>query len=427
MTRLMSAVAICWMAVGLSGPAAAAECVGDCDGNVTVTIDELIRGVDLALHTRDAAACAAFDPDDDGAVTIDELVAGVASAVEGCPYTGEFYAVLPLSSGTVGTLNLTAAPDGSAAGTLQIGPAAGARLSGLRAGRTAQVSLVFGTANLSGTVDFDTGAFSVQGSLQNGNDTVPVDVSGTLPFHLGGIGSVSFTIGPDVFDGAITTGDGSTPTPTRTSTPTRTQTPAATATRTRTATATRPAATATRVPTRPRPTPGEGCGGGYVVADFSNAAGTNANQPLSGSLALTTVNGSITYINPSLSVSGGNAINCPLTPGIIVRRFQWGLYGSETVAVAAGTTFQLNSGGLVASFLAYLETPASNPFGTIGWKASGGTFTIDDIAGTTISFHFTAQMAPEASFSSGTPATGTFTVNGSGVIDDAMINGTPPN
>lgn len=417
MTRLVSAVAICLMAVGQSGPAAAA-CVGDCDGNVTVTIDELIRGVDMALHARDAEACSAFDPDENGAVTLDELVAGVASAVEGCPFTGQFYAVVPLSSGTVGTLNLTAAPDGSAAGTLEIGPAAGARLSGLRAGRAAQVSLVFGAVSLSGTVNFDTGAFSVQGSLQNGNETIPIDVSGTLPFRLGGIGSVSFAIGPDVFDGAITTGDGSTPTPTRT------QTPAATATRTRTATPTRPAATATRAPTRPRPTPAAGCGGGYVEADFSNAAGTNANQPLSGSFGFGNVSGSIAY-NPAVSVFGGGGLNCPLTAGIVIRRFEWTLVGSATELIAAGTTFELRNTGLGADALAYIETPTSNPLGTIGWKAASGTFTIDDVAGNTVSFHFTAQMVPEPSFSFSAPATGTFTVNGSGTVDDAMINGTP--
>lgn len=63
-------------------PTAVVGCTGDCGGDGTVTIDELIRGVTLALGA--AGTCPAFDVNDDGAVTIDELVRAVTVALNGC-------------------------------------------------------------------------------------------------------------------------------------------------------------------------------------------------------------------------------------------------------------------------------------------------------------------------------------------------------
>jgi ELWxxDGT repeat protein len=59
-------------------------CLGDCDGDGTVTVDELLRGVNLALGSSPLSACPAFDLDGGGTVTIDELTAGVGSALNGC-------------------------------------------------------------------------------------------------------------------------------------------------------------------------------------------------------------------------------------------------------------------------------------------------------------------------------------------------------
>lgn len=63
---------------------AAAGCVGDCDGNGAVTIDELVRGVTIALAGSGVGGCAAMDRSGDGTVTIDELVAAVEAALAGC-------------------------------------------------------------------------------------------------------------------------------------------------------------------------------------------------------------------------------------------------------------------------------------------------------------------------------------------------------
>jgi hypothetical protein len=63
------------------------RCVGDCNGEGRVTVDELVRGVNLALGTP-TAECPAFDRNGDGLVTIDELVRAVNSALNGCTMDG---------------------------------------------------------------------------------------------------------------------------------------------------------------------------------------------------------------------------------------------------------------------------------------------------------------------------------------------------
>jgi hypothetical protein len=64
---------------------AAASCAGDCDASGVVTIDELVRGVDIALSGSGVGDCAAMDRSSDGAITVDELIAAVDAALSGCP------------------------------------------------------------------------------------------------------------------------------------------------------------------------------------------------------------------------------------------------------------------------------------------------------------------------------------------------------
>lgn len=74
---------------------AQSACLGDCNGDGVVAIDELIRGVSLALGTS-GRACTPL-AGDDGRITVDRLVAAVRSALDGCaaaPTLG------PLISGT---------------------------------------------------------------------------------------------------------------------------------------------------------------------------------------------------------------------------------------------------------------------------------------------------------------------------------------
>ncbi len=64
--------------------ARADACVGDCGGDGTVTIDDLIKGVNLALGNTGGDPCPSFDLNDDGMVTVDEIIKGVNAALSSC-------------------------------------------------------------------------------------------------------------------------------------------------------------------------------------------------------------------------------------------------------------------------------------------------------------------------------------------------------
>ncbi len=61
------------------------ENTGDCNGDQTVGINELILGVSIALGMRPVSACGAFDRNFNGRVTIDELLRAVGYALNGVP------------------------------------------------------------------------------------------------------------------------------------------------------------------------------------------------------------------------------------------------------------------------------------------------------------------------------------------------------
>jgi hypothetical protein len=67
----------------LRGPT---DCVGDCDHNGVVTVDELLTAVNIALDSADVPmnACLPADANLDYSVSIDELVTAVDHALRGC-------------------------------------------------------------------------------------------------------------------------------------------------------------------------------------------------------------------------------------------------------------------------------------------------------------------------------------------------------
>ena len=65
------------------GSAAQAQCVGDCQGDGSVTINDLILGVNIALGSQPATACPAFQ-NAQGQVDIAQLIKGVNNALGGC-------------------------------------------------------------------------------------------------------------------------------------------------------------------------------------------------------------------------------------------------------------------------------------------------------------------------------------------------------
>ena len=63
----------------------AAPCAGDCDGDGTVRVNELVTGVRIALEEVAVDTCAVFDTDGDGAVSIAEIIGAVGALLAGCP------------------------------------------------------------------------------------------------------------------------------------------------------------------------------------------------------------------------------------------------------------------------------------------------------------------------------------------------------
>jgi hypothetical protein len=59
-------------------------CVGDCNGNMMVTINELILGVNIALGNQPLSACEAFDCQNNGTVPINCLILAVNNAANNC-------------------------------------------------------------------------------------------------------------------------------------------------------------------------------------------------------------------------------------------------------------------------------------------------------------------------------------------------------
>jgi len=59
-------------------------CLGDCDADRNMTINELVRGVNIALGTAPLTDCPSFDRDPNERVTITELVQAANNALAGC-------------------------------------------------------------------------------------------------------------------------------------------------------------------------------------------------------------------------------------------------------------------------------------------------------------------------------------------------------
>lgn len=60
-------------------------CVGDCDHNGKVTVNEIIAGVNIALGSLTLDHCPSFDVTNDSMVKINEIIIAVNNAVGSCP------------------------------------------------------------------------------------------------------------------------------------------------------------------------------------------------------------------------------------------------------------------------------------------------------------------------------------------------------
>jgi hypothetical protein len=81
---LTALVGVAALGVLLASPSVCRACAGDCDCSGTVTVAELVKGVDIALGQESLSACPALDGDGSGKVSIAELIAAVDAALLGC-------------------------------------------------------------------------------------------------------------------------------------------------------------------------------------------------------------------------------------------------------------------------------------------------------------------------------------------------------
>src|SRR5262249_37071327 len=68
----------CWATVAVA-------CPGDCNGDGMVTVDEVLRGVNIALGLQPSSACPSFDLNGDTVVTINEVITAINAVLNGCP------------------------------------------------------------------------------------------------------------------------------------------------------------------------------------------------------------------------------------------------------------------------------------------------------------------------------------------------------
>ena len=85
-------------------------CTGDCNGDGTVTVNELIQGVGIALGQSALALCPVIDRNGNGVVSVDELLTAVNALLGGCPAPPTATA----STSHTATLTPTATPSASA-------------------------------------------------------------------------------------------------------------------------------------------------------------------------------------------------------------------------------------------------------------------------------------------------------------------------
>jgi hypothetical protein len=81
----MARIALAAALLVLAGQSALASCPGDCDGNGSVSVDELVITVTIALGVREVGSCTAADVGGDGKVSVPDLIRAVRSSLDGCP------------------------------------------------------------------------------------------------------------------------------------------------------------------------------------------------------------------------------------------------------------------------------------------------------------------------------------------------------
>jgi hypothetical protein len=88
-------------------------CVGDCDGGGTVTVNELIRGVNISLGLQPLSECPSFNCQGTGMVPVSCLIQGVNNSLDGCPATPAPTLTPTPNDGTLGVRRFSIDPNTS--------------------------------------------------------------------------------------------------------------------------------------------------------------------------------------------------------------------------------------------------------------------------------------------------------------------------
>lgn len=70
---------------GIGATRSSAECIGDCNEDGTVAVNELVTSVDITIGSRDLVSCPSLDSDADGTGAVNDLLVAVDNALNGCP------------------------------------------------------------------------------------------------------------------------------------------------------------------------------------------------------------------------------------------------------------------------------------------------------------------------------------------------------
>lgn len=188
-----STVSLAGIALAASGPATAptptatvnptfVACIGNCNEDAVVAVNELIAGVNIALGNAAVSTCPAFDRNHNGMVEVSELIAGVNNLLYGCGF-------VPPTPPPTGTVTPTSSPSITPTATTTPPPATATHAATPSATRTFTRT----PTNTRTPTATPTPATSVCGGLVSSlpvvcNLTVipnPVSRSGTIAFRFG--------------------------------------------------------------------------------------------------------------------------------------------------------------------------------------------------------------------------------------------------
>jgi hypothetical protein len=140
-----------------AGTARGVDCIGDCDGDGVVSIDEIMTAVNIALGTADASVCGSLAAN--GEVTVATILTAVDEALNGCP------------AGTMGAIS----------GTAVKGPVANATVSAMAIGSNGAPGAQIGSTVTDGSGNFmmQVGNYSGPLMLQMTGGSFPDEATGT--------------------------------------------------------------------------------------------------------------------------------------------------------------------------------------------------------------------------------------------------------